>query len=212
MRAKQLFSAGVLGISVLAGVGGGEALSAKNIACVDMKQVYDTSPAPALVDQQDKQLIVQMRDKELKLTQLKYLDTQDIISYYKLIMNPAPTPDQLKQIAALEQKGNQRTTQMSAYLNSQAPLSISDKTLETQYQDNSQQLEVNILPQIDKDMRAQENQQVLQFQDDQMKSLWKIVGDVAKQHHVSEVWDQKSLIYSDEDITKDVIQYIKKQK
>lgn len=222
MKTNTLFHVGVFLVALLIAAGGMKVGARDNstsapllrtdIARVDMQRVYEASDAPSVVAQKYQDAMLKAADQSRLVRQVGLLTPDELGEFLHLITLDNPTPAQQARIQELKKLADQRSAQLTSL--STKPdklLTADDKATIQQLQSRLQQFQQDVLPNVDKQLSDNAMAQVDQCRKEQMEQLRKIVEDVAKKRGIHEVWSADTLVYSDNDITDDVIHALHKK-
>jgi Skp family chaperone for outer membrane proteins len=212
---------GVLTLSLLIGAGAlaayarqdpAAARQAPVIGSVDMLQIYDSSDAPQLVEQQanrEDQTVIQLTTR---IAATAYLGQDELAEYLKLITATDRSPVQEARLTELSGLSDRRGQELDALrIKKEADLSAADRTRMQQLQQQGQRFQQSIMPRIQQSLQLDERGRIDAFRRDQIKRLRAVVSKVAAARGITDVWDTESLIYSVNDLTAEVIRALKKK-
>lgn len=207
-----LIAAGGLRVSAGDNQGVSSPLLRSDIARVDMQRVYEASDAPAVVEQKYQDAMLKAADQSRLARRVAFLTPEELGEFLHLITLDNPTPAQQARIKELQNLSDQRSAQLNSLITKpDKELTPADRTTLQTLQARQQQYLQDVLPGIDKELSDKALQSANDCRKDQLEQLRNMVAAVAKKKGIHEVWSADTLVYSDNDITNDVIQALQKK-
>lgn len=188
------------------------AIVMSKVAVVDMGRLYDQSSAPKEYERNEIE-VAQDADKRMKLLGgIEYLEPAEIQEFLGLVGKFTPTPQETERIGAMQTLSNTRAAELRAIQTKEAAsLTPQDKKRLQTLVDASRNFRNIYLPNLEAQIRSSAMARAQTFRVQQMGELRAAVGKYAKEKGIQHVFDNGTLVYSQNDITDKVIERVKKK-
>ena len=189
---------------------GADVVAAGTIGSIDMEEVYNASGAPQELDQAARQHETEGAERINKIMAVPYLESEELQEYGTLIGKTKMTPDEEKRAAALKTASDQCADEVRT-LQAKQDITPVEKTRHAHLVNLRQTLETQVRPGLIADFRTQHEGWIAEFRHRQLAKLRQDVAKVAKDRHISHVFDSGTLVYSVNDLTPFVLQRLGKR-
>ncbi len=187
------------------------ARGAASTGLVDMDRVYAASDMPRQLEQRAGDLDNEARQRMARVAAMIHLTEPELMEYFTLAGKAAPTDAEAARAKALETLSDQRGQELQTLAaKNAADLTVGDKARQRELTAQPRLLE-QILPNLRAAFRAQQSAQLETLRHEQYVQLRGMVGQVAKEKGVANVFDANALVYSSNDLTPLVIQRLAKR-
>ncbi len=225
MSIRTVTNLSVLGIAMLIGVGGlavharqnekpgqdvaAPEMASKNIAVVDMEGLYNAAGDQEVLEQKANEIGVDIDKRLTALENAPYLTQDERVEYVGLINKATPDAAQQARMSALKALSDQRAAELQA-LQFKKMLTPEENTRLNELVAEKRALDQQ-MPGIQEMARDQQEGRVQEFRRAQLEQLRVSVAQVAKQQGFANVFDANALVYSNHDLTPQVLEYLKKE-
>jgi Skp family chaperone for outer membrane proteins len=214
MFQQRITHIGVLGLALLIGAGaltvraGENQPAAPSIAVVDMNRVFQASDAPKQLDQKAAEIESAAVKKMQDIAAGAFLTQPEGKEYLQLLAKAMPLPAEEARIKELRELSESRSKRMLE-LSGKNPLNDMEKKEMTDLNARQRQMEI-ILPRLQEDLQGDVAARIEAFRRELFSQLRGVVGQVAKDKGVTQVFSSEALVYSTNDLTPQVVQKVKK--
>jgi Skp family chaperone for outer membrane proteins len=205
---------GILGLALLIGAGalavraGENQPAAPSVAVVDMNRVFQASDAPKQLAQQAAEIEGAATKKIQEIAAGAFLEQKEGQEYLQLLSKAMPQPAdaaRIKELRELSEARNKRLQELAT----KTPLDNMEKKELGELNARKRNMEI-ILPRLQEDLQADVAARIEGVRRELFAQLRGVVGQVAKDKGVTQVFSSDVLVYSTNDLTPQVVQKVKK--
>ncbi len=188
--------------------GGGAGMA--NVAVVDMTRLYNASGAALAYDRKVGEVTGDAQQRIKTITGVSQLAPADLQEFITLIGKAAPTEAEQKRMKELQTLADSRSAEYVA-LQSKTDLTAADSQALRNFGEQEKMFRNQLLPNITDGFRQGVSARMDVFRAEQMEQIRAVVAQIAKQKHITHVFDSAVLIYCENDLTAAVLLKLKKR-
>jgi hypothetical protein len=181
------------------------------VANVDMQRVYAESDAKKASDTRVREYGRTMFDRFAQTAQLQFLSAEELSDYSEAMNSEKPTDAEKKKIADLKAESTRRLDENQKLATTpQATLTDKDKE-RLRILNGYQQQRPQILDRLQKVYQQMVDEEEIRQQRQGMVEVRGIVGKVAKDQGITQVYDATAMVVAPVDLTQQALQKVKKK-
>ncbi|MDE2128008.1 MAG: hypothetical protein KGJ62_15610 [Armatimonadetes bacterium] len=184
--------------------------SGLSIGMVDMNAIYRASAAPNELDAVAQQLQDAADKKIAALQAAQYLDPDQMTQYAKLVGLDTLTPAQQAQKAAFEKTAQQDASDLNTLQTRKTPPLTPQEAARMNTMLQNARLLQEQMPHLQDELQTQGTAALDDKRRSQLVTLRELVAQEARRKGIDQVFDSSSMVYSSNDLTKDVISKLPK--
>ncbi|MCS6777953.1 MAG: OmpH family outer membrane protein [Chloroherpetonaceae bacterium] len=178
------------------------------MAMVDMNRVFQASDAPQKLAQKTAELEQQALQKLQQIDNAAFLPLPELQELIRLLARATPGPEEQTRLKQLQEMADRHARRFQM-LTDRGALSDAERKELADLTARQRQM-AQVLPRIREDLQADVAARVDAVRRDLYARLREVVGQVAREKGVTQVFSAEALVYSVNDLTPQVIQKLKK--
>lgn len=178
------------------------------VAMVDMNRLFQASDAPQKLAQKTAELEQQALQKLQQIDNAAFLPLPELQELIRLLARATPGPEEQVRLKQL-QEAAERHARRFQMLTDRGALSDAERKELADLTARQRQM-AQILPRIREDLQADVAARVDAVRRELYARLREVVGQVAREKGITQVFSAEALVYSVNDLTPQVIQKLKK--
>lgn len=184
--------------------------SMAGVAVVDMTRLYNASGAAAEYERKIGEVTSDAQQRIKAIEGVSLLVPAELQEYITLAGKAEPTAADQKRLKELQALSEQRSADYRA-LQGKSDLTPADKANSQSFAEQEKLFRDQLLPNIGESFRQGVAEKMAQFRDGQMTQIRAVIGQIAKQKHITHVFDNSVLVYCENDLTAAVLLKLKKK-